>query len=247
MVSTVNPEKTVEAVKKLAVPPAVQLSDVAKTYRAGIVDVPALKSISLNIRSQTFSMIVGPSGSGKTTLLNLIGCIDTPTSGTITVGGKNVAELDDNALSRFRAQRVGFIFQNFSLIPVLSAWENVEYPLMLLGMLAAERRERTTRMLEAVGLADKRRHRPNQLSGGQKQRVAIARALVKGPDFVLADEPTANLDSKTGAGIIDLMRRMQEQYSTTFVFSTHDDHLMSHADETFSICDGQLVDRVTRT
>src|SRR5262249_36271682 len=136
----------------------------------------------------------------------------------------------------------GFIFQNFSLIPVLSAWENIEYPLMLVGVPAEERRERTTRMLEAVGLADQRRQRANELSGGQRQRVAIARALVKEPDFVLADEPTANLDSHTGAAIIDLMRRMQGEYATTFIFSTHDPHLMSHADETFTIRDGQLVD-----
>jgi putative ABC transport system ATP-binding protein len=223
----------------------VRLADVVKTYKAGDVEVPAIKGISLDIPRQRFSMIVGPSGSGKTTLLNLIGCIDKPTSGTIIVGDQSVGTLNDNAISDFRSKRVGFIFQNFSLIPVLSAWENIEYPLMLLGVQAQERRERTTRMLEAVGLADQRRQRPNQLSGGQKQRVAIARALVKGPDFVLADEPTANLDSQTGAAIIDLMRRMQEEYSTTFVFSTHDPHLMSHADETFTIRDGKLVDHIS--
>jgi putative ABC transport system ATP-binding protein len=245
MTLTADLEAGILAAADPARAPIVQLSNVVKTYKAGSQDVPAVKGISLDIRSQTFTMIVGPSGSGKTTLLNLIGCIDTPTSGTITIRGQNVAKLNDNAISDFRAQHVGFIFQNFSLIPVLSAWENIEYPLMLLGMPAAERRERATSMLEEVGLADQRRHRPNQLSGGQKQRVAIARALVKGPDFVLADEPTANLDSKTGAGIINLMRRMQEQYSTTFIFSTHDDHLMSHADETFSICDGLLVGNVS--
>ena len=246
MIIEADREEVPEAVKDAATAPVVQLLNVAKTYRGGSEDVAAIKNVSLSIRSQTFSMIVGPSGSGKTTLLNLIGCIDSPTSGTITIGGQNVARLNDNALSQFRAQRVGFIFQNFSLIPVLSAWENIEYPLMLLGVPAAERRERATRMLEAVGLADKRLKRPNELSGGQKQRVAIARALVKGPDFVLADEPTANLDSRTGADIISLMRRMQEKQATTFIFSTHDDHLMSHADETFSICDGQLVDHVIR-
>jgi ABC-type lipoprotein export system ATPase subunit len=138
----------------------------------------------------------------------------------VFVGEQDIGALSDNAVSDFRAQRVGFIFQNFSLIPVLSAWENVEYPLMLLGVPAEERRERTTKMLEAVGLKDQWRQRPNELSGGQKQRVAIARALVKGPDFVLADEPTANLDSQTGASIVDLMRRMQEECETTFIFST---------------------------
>jgi len=223
----------------------VHLSNVVKTYKAGDVEVPAIKGISFDIPRQRFSMIVGPSGSGKTTLLNLIGCIDKPTEGAIVVGGQDVGTLKDNAVSDFRAQRVGFIFQNFSLIPVLSAWENIEYPLMLLGVPARERRERTNRMLQAVGLANQGKQRPNQLSGGQKQRVAIARALVKGPDFVLADEPTANLDSQTGASIIDLMRRMQEEYSTTFIFSTHDPHLMSHADETFTIRDGELVDHVS--
>jgi putative ABC transport system ATP-binding protein len=230
---------------KITEGPVVRLSNVVKTYRAGTVDVPAIKGISFDIPRQRFTMIVGPSGSGKTTLLNLIGCIDKPTAGTVAVGGQDVATLNDNAISDFRAQRVGFIFQNFSLIPVLSAWENIEYPLLLLGVPAEERHERATKMLEAVGLAGQRRQRPNQLSGGQKQRVAIARALVKGPDFVLADEPTANLDSQTGAAIVDLMRRMQEEYATTFVFSTHDPHLMSHADETFTIRDGQLVDHLS--
>src|SRR5262252_5475878 len=173
--------------------PVVRLSSVVKTYRAGAVDVPAIKGISFDIPRQRF----------------------------------------------------GFIFQNFSLIPVLSAWENIEYPLMLLGVPAQERRERTTKMLKAVGLKDQWRQRPNELSGGQKQRVAIARALVKGPDFVLADEPTANLDSQTGASIVDLMRRMQEECETTFIFSTHDQHLMSHADETFTIRDGQLVEHTS--
>src|SRR6266536_2203149 len=200
--------------------PVVRLPNVVKTYKEGDVEVSAIKGITFEIPRRRFSMIVGPSGSGKTTLLNLIGCIDKPTQGTIFVGRQDVGTLNDNAISDLRAQRVGFIFQNFSLIPVLSAWENIEYPLMLLGVPAAERRERSTRMLEAVGLSDQRNRRPNQLSGGQKQRVAIARALVKGPDFVLADEPTANLDSQTGASIVDLMRRMQEEYSTTFVFST---------------------------
>src|SRR5215469_595368 len=223
----------------------VSLTDVFKTYRVGEVDVPAVKGVTFSIPRRRFSVIVGPSGSGKTTLLNLIGCIDQPTGGRVVVAGQDLATLTDNAISDFRAQRVGFIFQNFSLIPVFSAYENIEYPLMLLGVPATERRERSTGMLEAVGLSNQRNRRPNELSGGQKQRVAIARALVKGPDFVLADEPTANLDSQTGASIVDLMRRMQEEYSTTFVFSTHDTQLMSHADETFTIRDGQLVDHVS--
>jgi len=231
--------------KRTIMAPVVRLSGVVKTYQVGDVDVPAVKGISLQIPRQRFSMIVGPSGSGKTTLLNLIGCIDKPTEGTVVIGEQDVGTLSDNAVSNLRAQRVGFIFQNFSLIPVLSAYENIEYPLLLLNVPAAKRRDRAMRMLEAVGLIDQRRQRPNQLSGGQKQRVAIGRALVKEPDFVLADEPTANLDSETGASIISLMRRMQEEYQTTFVFSTHDPHLMSHADETFTIRDGLLVDHVS--
>jgi putative ABC transport system ATP-binding protein len=224
--------------------PVVTLTNVVKTYKVGEVDVPALKGITFSIPRQRFSVIVGPSGSGKTTLLNLIGCLDRATGGRVIVAGEDVAALPDNAISDFRAQKVGFIFQNFSLIPVFSAYENVEYPLLVLGIDAGERRRRATTMLEAVGLSDHSRQRPNQLSGGQKQRVAIARALVKEPDFVLADEPTANLDSQTGKSIIELMRRMQGQYATTFVFSTHDRQLMSHADETFTIHDGTLVDHV---
>jgi putative ABC transport system ATP-binding protein len=225
--------------------PVVALTDVSKTYRVGKVDVPAINGISLAIPPERFSMLVGPSGSGKTTLLNLIGCIDTPSAGKVVVGGQDVADLADNALSDFRARYVAFIFQNFSLIPVLSAYENIEYPLMLLGAPLSRRRERTMAMLEAVGLLDQRDQRPNQLSGGQKQRVAIGRALVKDPTLVLADEPTANLDTETGAAIIALMREMQRKFATTFVFSTHDPELMSHADDTFSIRDGLLVEHAS--
>jgi putative ABC transport system ATP-binding protein len=221
--------------------PVVRLSRVDKTYRVGAIAVPALKAISLDIPSRRFTMIVGPSGSGKTTLLNLIGCIDAPSGGTVEVCGQTIARLRDNAVSDFRARHIGFIFQGFNLVPVLSAYENVEYPLLLVGAPAAERRQRTLAMLEAVGLAAQARQRPNELSGGQKQRVAIARALVKQPDIVLADEPTANLDSHTGASIIELMRRMQAELHTTFIFSTHDPQLMSHAEETFTIRDGELA------
>jgi putative ABC transport system ATP-binding protein len=220
---------------------AVTFENVSKTYRMGEIEVPALRGVSLEIRERRFSMVLGPSGSGKTTLLNLIGCLDQASGGVVTVCGQKVRELSDQAVSGFRAQHIGFIFQNFNLIPVLSAYENVEYPLVLLGLEAAERKERTRRMLEAVGLGRVAKHRPNQLSGGQKQRVAIARALVKGPRLVLADEPTANLDSKTGASIIELMYRVQEQYGATFIFSTHDAQLISHAQDSFVIRDGKLV------
>ena len=221
--------------------PVVRLRQVEKTYRTGTVAVAALRGISLDIPRHRFTMIVGPSGSGKTTLLNLIGCIDAPSTGTVEVCGAAMGRLGDNALADFRARNIGFIFQGFSLIPVLSAYENVEYPLLLVGRPAAERRERTLAMLQAVGLADQRRQRPNELSGGQKQRVAIARALVKHPEIVLADEPTANLDTRTGAAIIELMHKVQAEFATTFIFSTHDPQLISHADETFTIRDGELL------
>ncbi len=221
--------------------PVVRLTNVTKTYRVGAVDVRAVRGISLAIPAQRFSMLVGASGSGKTTLLNLIGCIDAPTSGRVEIAGQDISRLGDDALSDFRARRVGFIFQGFSLVPVLSAYENVEYPLLLTGMPADERRRAAMAMLEAVGLADQRRQRPNQLSGGQKQRVAIARALVKQPEIVLADEPTANLDSQTGASIIALMRSMQAKSRTTFIFASHDAQLIGHADEIFTIRDGELI------
>jgi len=222
--------------------PAVRLRGAAKTYRTGDVEVPALRGIDLDIPYHRFSVVVGASGSGKSTLLNLIGCIDAPTRGTVEVCGEAMGRLGDDALSDFRARNIGFIFQTFSLVPVLSAYENVEYPLLLVGMPEAERRRRTMDVIEAVGLAEHSHRRPNELSGGQRQRVAIARALVKAPQIVLADEPTANLDSTTGAQIIELMRRVQAESRTTFVFATHDPQLMSQADETFTIRDGVIVE-----
>ncbi len=224
--------------------PVVRLDAVEKIYADEGIRVTALAGVTADIPPGRFVMLVGPSGSGKTTLLNMIGCIDRPTAGTVTVAGQDISRLSDDALTDFRAQSIGFVFQNFNLFPVLSAYENVEYPLLLLGLSARERRERTTAMLAQVGLADQARQRPNQLSGGQKQRVAIARALVKSPALVLADEPTANLDSANGAAIIALMRDVQRQHATSFVFCTHDPQLMSHADETFTLRDGRLVDHV---
>ncbi|MGZ3402091.1 MAG: ABC transporter ATP-binding protein [Phenylobacterium sp.] len=220
--------------------PVVRLSDVTKTYKVGAVTVEALRGVSLTIPARRFTMLVGPSGSGKTTLLNLIGCIDRQTSGQVEIAGRDILGMDDTELSDFRAQKIGFIFQGFSLIPVLSAYENVEYPLLLKGVPAAERQRETLAMLEAVGLSGQARQRPNELSGGQKQRVAIARALVKRPQIVLTDEPTANLDSETGASIVELMRRMQAESRTTFIFASHDQQLIAHADEIFSIRDGLI-------
>jgi putative ABC transport system ATP-binding protein len=225
---------------------AVRLRDVAKSYTTGEVEVPALRGITFDIPYHRFSMVVGASGSGKSTLLNLIGCIDAPTLGSVQVCGEKVGTLDDDALADFRAKNIGFIFQTFSLIPVLSAFENVEYPLVLVGTPEAERRRTTNALLEAVGLAAHAKRRPNELSGGQRQRVAIARALVKAPQVVLADEPTANLDSETGASIVELMRRVQAESRTTFVFATHDPQLMSQADETFVIRDGTLIEHRTQ-
>jgi putative ABC transport system ATP-binding protein len=223
--------------------PVVRFREVGKVYDDEGLRVTAIRSVTFDIPKKRFAMIVGPSGSGKTTLLNLIGCIDTPTSGRLEVCGQDIGTLGDRALTDFRSRSIAFVFQNFNLLPVLTAYENVEYPLLLLGMRASERRDQTMAMLESVGLTDKRDHRPNQLSGGQKQRVAIARALVKKPAVVLADEPTANLDSHTGADIIALMRQVQEQHAVSFVFSTHDPQLISHADDTFVIRDGELTDR----
>ena len=225
--------------------PVVRLRDVVKTYDDDGLKVTAVGGITMDIPRKRFAMIVGPSGSGKTTLLNLIGCIDKPTTGTIDVAGQAVGKLSDNKITDFRARNIAFIFQNFSLYPVLSAYENVEYPLLLIGMPAKERRERTMSLLAAVGLADQAAQRPNQLSGGQKQRVAIARALVKHPEIVLADEPTANLDSQTGLQIIELMRKMQHEQEVSFIFASHDPQLISHAEETYIIRDGKLVEHRT--
>jgi len=220
---------------------AVRLSAATKTYLLGKIQVKALKSITMDIGTKKFNVIIGPSGSGKTTLLNLIGCIDVVTSGRVEVCGQEMAALSDDQTSDFRARNIGFIFQSFNLMPVLSAYENVEYPLLLTRTSAKERQERVRQMLDAVGLAEYQTHRPNELSGGQRQRVAIARALVKRPQLVLADEPTANLDSKTGMAIIDLMHEMQAKHHTTFIFSSHDKQVMDHADEVFTIRDGELL------
>jgi putative ABC transport system ATP-binding protein len=218
----------------------VEAKDVSKDYHLGGSVVPALRGVSLNIRRGSFVVIAGPSGSGKSTLLNLLGCLDQPTGGTIRIAGDDVAEMDDVELAAFRAKRLGFIFQSFNLIPVLSAFENVEFPLRLNQVPHAEARQRATAMLEAVGIAEFARHRPSQLSGGQCQRVAIARALVTKPDLVLADEPTANLDSVTGSRIVDLMREMQRQSGTAFLLSTHDPMVVAHAEERHTMRDGRL-------
>lgn len=219
----------------------VVLKGVSKSYRLDSVDVPALCDVDLVILPSRFTVISGASGSGKTTLLNLIGCIDRPDAGTILVGGMPVQTMNDDALSDFRARRLGFVFQNFNLLPVLTAYENVEYPLILAGMALAKRRIRVEKLLEAVGLTSHARKRPGQLSGGQRQRVAIARALVRKPQIILADEPTANLDSKTGAEIIGLMRSMQQRQHVSFIFSSHDPKVLEAADDAVHIQDGRIT------
>ena len=218
-----------------------RLQNVAKTHMLDKVEVQALKDITVEIPRGRFNVFIGESGSGKSTLLNLIGCIDRPTSGSVEVCGQDTSLLDDNQLSDFRAQNIGFIFQTFNLMPVLSVYENVEYPLLIKKTPDGERRECVLSMLEKVGLQDHRNKFPNELSGGQRQRVAIARALVKKPELVLADEPTANLDHKTTTEILDLMLSIQASEKTTFIFSTHDKTLSHSVEDLFMIMDGAIL------
>jgi putative ABC transport system ATP-binding protein len=217
----------------------VGVMDVTKTYRLGALSVTALAGVSLQVAPGEFLALAGPSGSGKTTLLNLIGCLDTPTAGEIAIDGEPVTSWSAGRRADLRASKLGFVFQTFNLIPVLTAWENVEYPL-LIRRRRGDVATRVSRALEQVGLADRARHRPAELSGGQQQRVAIARALVGEPSLVLADEPTANLDSATGHEIIELMRRLNRERGTTFVFSTHDPRIMKAADRVLEMTDGRL-------
>jgi len=221
----------------------VSVDNVSKDYMLGKTVVPALREVSLQIDQGEFISIAGPSGSGKTTLLNLIGCVDTPTAGTVVVNGQDTSLLPERALTDLRLHTLGFIFQSFNLVSVLSVFQNVEYPLLLQGgMKRRQRAARVLELLDAVGIKEYARHRPSELSGGQRQRVAIARALVTKPRIVLADEPTANLDSATGENIIDLMKEMNRD-GTTFIFSTHDPKVMSHANAVVRIADGRLVER----
>ncbi len=220
----------------------VQFKNVFKDYTLGEQQVQALCDVSLDISDGEFLAIAGPSGSGKSTLLNLIGCIDTPSSGKIFLNGQNVGGQTPDQLSELRARTIGFIFQTFNLFPVLSAEENVEYPLLQLNDISKkERQQRVVKFLDIVGLSRFSKHRPNQLSGGQRQRVAIARALATQPKIILADEPTANLDHKTGEGILQLMKSINDKYRTTFIFSTHDARVMAIADRLIHIEDGKVL------
>ena len=218
----------------------VQLEGVKKVYGQGDVQVHALRGVDLEIREGEFATVFGPSGSGKTTLLNLIGALDKPTRGTVRFEGASIGEMNRNALALLRRKNIGFIFQDYNLIPVLTAYENVEFALQIADKNGRGAREQVTDILQSVGLEDVMHRRPNELSGGQKQRVAVARALVKEPRLVLADEPTANLDSVTSREVLEIMVRMNRELSTTFIFSTHDPMVMEYARRLLEIRDGTL-------
>ncbi|MFZ5766789.1 MAG: ABC transporter ATP-binding protein [Thermodesulfobacteriota bacterium] len=216
--------------------------NIHKEYQAGEVTIRALNNLSFEIEPSSFVSFVGPSGSGKTTLLNLIGCLDKPTKGALTVAGMDVLRLDRKKSASFRGMNLGFIFQDFNLIPVLTVYENIEYPLLMVqNALAAERKKMVSALLEAVGMVEQRDKYPDQISGGQKQRTAVARALVTNPKLVLADEPTANLDHKTAFMVIELMKRMRDSFGTTFIFSTHDPKIVGEAETVFTLEDGRLA------
>jgi putative ABC transport system ATP-binding protein len=219
-----------------------QTQDLTKVYRVGKEEVPALRGVNFELDVGDFVVINGPSGSGKTTFLNLIACIDKPTSGEVFIEGQPTSQLSEGQLAELRKRKIGLVFQTFNLIPVLSAFENVEYPLLLLGLGRAERRRRVMALLEEVGLKDLANRRPDELSGGQRQRVAIARALVTDPKLVLADEPTANLDSETGKQVMAIMRRLNEEHHVAFLVVTHDPVVTQYAQRTVKIRDGQLFD-----
>jgi len=219
----------------------IKLENISKDYRLGKTIVTALKNISITVRKGEFLAIVGPSGSGKSTALNIIGCLEEPSSGTVTFDGKDLTGLSSNELADIRATKMGFIFQTFNLLPVLNIFENVEYPLHLRGIDKAERNERVRKIIKEVGLEKFTKHKPAELSGGQRQRVAIARALVGSPDVVLADEPTANLDRQTGEEILAQMRDLNKRLGVTFIFSTHDQRIMDKAERIIELRDGALI------
>lgn len=218
----------------------IRLDNVRKDYMLDKVRITALKNVRLDIGKSDFVCLMGPSGSGKSTMLHVMGCIENPSSGEVLINGENTKAMNDGALSRFRNRHIGFIFQSFNLISVLNVRENVEFPLVIRG--SRFDRGRVESVIESVGLSDFMKHRPDELSGGQRQRVAIARALVGEPDIIIADEPTANLDSKTGGVIVDLLMRLNEDLKTTFIFSTHNESLSRFAKRTIHILDGEILD-----
>jgi putative ABC transport system ATP-binding protein len=219
---------------------AIQIENVSKVYRIGEVETHALNGVSLTMGEGEFTALVGPSGSGKTTLLQLIGCLDKPDQGAVKIKGQDVTRLNANQRADLRRKEIGFIFQFFALVPVLNAYENVELPLLLSNVKATERRERVTELLNAVGLADRAKHRPDQMSGGEQQRVAIARALAPHPLMVLADEPTANLDTENGKQAMEIMKQLNEKTGTAFIFATHDPRVVAFARRVVKLRDGRV-------
>lgn len=220
----------------------VECIDIKKTYQQGQIKVHALRDVSLVIEKGEFAAVAGPSGSGKTTLLNLVGGLDVSDSGSIVVDGNAFDQMSQSQLANLRLHKIGFVFQAYNLVPVLSAVENVEFVMLLQGVTARERQQRAKAILDDVGLAGKYDRRPAELSGGQQQRVAVARAIVSSPSIVLADEPTANLDSKTGEGLLEMMQKMNEEKRVTFIFSTHDKMVMDYARRLIFLRDGRFVD-----
>ncbi len=218
-----------------------KLTDVTRKYKIGEVETNALKGVSLTIENGEFTALVGPSGSGKTTLLQLIGCLDQPNSGKVVINGHEATNLNRNKRADLRKEDIGFVFQFFALIPTLTAYENVEMPLLLNGTSPAERKKRVTELLEAIGMADRAHHRPDQLSGGQQQRVAVARALATNPKMILADEPTANLDTENGKQVMEIMKKLNEETGVTFVFATHDPRVFNYAKRIVTMQDGLIV------
>jgi putative ABC transport system ATP-binding protein len=222
----------------------IMAENVGKDYILGDITVKALKKINFSLAPGAFTAFVGPSGSGKTTLLNLIGCLDKPSDGKLTVAGVDVSTLDRKQSATFRGNNIGFIFQDFNLIPVLTVYENIEYPLIMVQNIPqVEREKRVMTLLTAVGMVEQKDKYPDQISGGQKQRVAVARALVTNPKLVLADEPTANLDHKTAYMVIELMKKMRDEFKTTFIFSTHDQKIVGEAETIFTLEDGSLTQK----
>lgn len=223
-----------------------KVTNATRVYKIGEVETKALRGVSLSIENGEFTALVGPSGSGKTTLLQLIGLLDQPTSGGVSINGQDATHLNRNQRADLRKSAIGFVFQFFALIPTLTAYENIEMPLLLNGTRSGERRKRVNEMLEAVGLTDRAHHRPDQLSGGQQQRVAVARALATNPRLILADEPTANLDTENGRQVMDIMARLNKETGVTFVFATHDPRVISYASRVVTLQDG-LITKDSRT
>ena len=220
----------------------IKIENITRTFKTGKVETQALRGVSLTIESGEFTALVGPSGSGKTTLLQLIGCLDLPTSGQVLINGKDVSQLNRNQRADMRRGTIGFIFQFFALIPTLTAYENIEMPLLLNGHSTAERRQRIMQLLESIDLSDRAAHRPDQLSGGEQQRVAVARALATKPALILADEPTANLDTPNGAQVMETMLRLNQETGVTFVFATHDPRVIKYARRVITLRDGLIVE-----